>query len=165
MRGAEHCRSHRDHELGPRGAGAPKGNLNALKTGEYATMPTFPALGKLGLAIARDPEHLPEQIAQAQPSGQLTLEIHGRSGDPIKTLEILRRIFPNLIPHIADSIFLVELERYLPKLPEEYRAGFLNVLYKTALPLSPEYRVRLLREIVGKISKAQFPEEQLTGDD
>ena len=159
MRGAVHCRSHRDHELGPRGAGAPKGNLNALKTGKYATMPTFPALGKLGLAIARDPEHLPEQIAQ------LTLEIHGRSGDPIKTLQILRRIFPQLIPHIADSIFLVELEQYLPELPEEYRSHFLNVLYKTALPLAPEYRVRLLRELMEKLQKAQFPEEQLTGDD
>jgi hypothetical protein len=36
IRGHTHCRSHRDAELGPRGAGAPPGNLNALKTGQDA---------------------------------------------------------------------------------------------------------------------------------
>jgi len=159
MRSHHLCRSHRDHDLGPRGAGAPKGNLNAFKTGEYATLPVLPAISRLGLDIARDPEHLPEQIAQ------LTLEIHGRSGDPIKTLEILRRIFPNLIPHVADSTFLVELQDYLPQLPLEWRAHFLKVLYKTALPLPPAGRIKLLRELMERLHKAQFPEEQLTGND
>jgi hypothetical protein len=36
MRDHTHCRSHRDLELGPRGAGAPKGNFNALKTAANA---------------------------------------------------------------------------------------------------------------------------------
>ena len=31
-----HCRAHLDHQLGPRGAGPPKGNVNALKSGRYA---------------------------------------------------------------------------------------------------------------------------------
>ncbi|MGD8857605.1 MAG: hypothetical protein PVG33_14830 [Chloroflexota bacterium] len=35
MRGYNRCRSHLDPLLGPRGAGAPRGNLNALKTGEH----------------------------------------------------------------------------------------------------------------------------------
>jgi hypothetical protein len=33
MRGRTHCRSHSDPELGPRGGGAPQGNLNALYAG------------------------------------------------------------------------------------------------------------------------------------
>jgi hypothetical protein len=33
MRSHVHCRPHLDHLLGPRGAGAPRGNLNACKTG------------------------------------------------------------------------------------------------------------------------------------
>jgi hypothetical protein len=38
MRGRLLCRSHLDHELGPRGAGAPTGNPNALTDG-FATLP------------------------------------------------------------------------------------------------------------------------------
>ena len=34
MRANTRCRPHRDRELGPRGAGAPAGNLNALHTTE-----------------------------------------------------------------------------------------------------------------------------------
>ena len=36
MRGRTHWRSHLDHFLGSRGAGAPGGNFTALKPGEYA---------------------------------------------------------------------------------------------------------------------------------
>ena len=159
MRGHHFCRSHRDHELGPRGAGAPKGNLNAFKTGEYATLPEMPALNKIALEIARHPEQLPAQIAQ------ITHDIESITHDTAKTLEVLRRIIPNLIPEIHDSIFLVELERELPNFPAYFRARFLNILYKTALPMSPEDRVRLLRELVNRLQKIQFPEEQLTEND
>ncbi len=153
MRGHNRCRSHRDKELGPRGAGAPVGNLNAFKSGKYADLPALPTLSKLAISIARDPEHLPEQIAQ------LTLDIQGRSGNPAKVLSILSRILPNLIPHIHESTFYIELERALPQYPGHFQANFLNALYKWALPMSPEDRVKFLRILVDKISKKQIPEE------
>ena len=61
MRGHTHCRAHRDDELGPRGAGAPSGNLNALKHGHHAQPLPLPDVKHLARQIIEQ-EGTPDEI-------------------------------------------------------------------------------------------------------
>ena len=102
---ANHCRSHMDHILGPHRAGAPKGNLNALKTGRYALSTTGQALSKENLqliahAIAQNPHQVAEIL-----SGHINL-IQRLTGDAYLTLLLLTRLSERLLPLIASPSFL-----------------------------------------------------------
>ncbi len=58
MRGRTHRRSHLDHLLGPRGAGAPDGNLNALKSGDHAHPLTDRYIVDLAHELVKRPDQL-----------------------------------------------------------------------------------------------------------
>jgi hypothetical protein len=101
-----------DHLLGPHRAGAPKRNLNALKTGRYALSMTghHPSKENLKLtahAVAPNPHQITEII-----SGHLNL-IHCRTGDPYLSLLLLARLTEQLIPLVADHRFHLELADFL----------------------------------------------------
>jgi hypothetical protein len=95
MRGHTRCRSHRDRELGPRGGGAPAGNLNALKTGDHTHPLPLLGLQRLVRQIARQPDQLPDHLHLVARS------IHSRTGDPHKTLIAFRALLTDLIPQVA----------------------------------------------------------------
>ena len=107
MRGHDRCRPHRDAERGPRGAGAPLANLNALRTGEHSQPLSLPERKQLIAAIMADPDALPLHLARAVGS------IHSRTGDPFLTLVVLRRLLSQLTPLLAGCLFRIELRAYL----------------------------------------------------
>ena len=62
MRGRVHCRPHLDHELGPRGAGAPRGNLNAFKTGANINPFSKAQIQRIAHSLAQDPDRFQEHL-------------------------------------------------------------------------------------------------------
>ena len=147
---ANHCRSHMDHILGPHRAGAPKGNLNALKTGRYALSTTGQALSKENLqliahAIAQNPHQVAEIL-----SGHINL-IQRLTGDAYLTLLLLTRLSERLLPLIADHRFHLELSDYLKTISPDLRPSFEATVWKHALPFNPIERLTLLRGIIDGI--------------
>jgi len=63
MPGSDRCRSHRDDELGARGAGAPPGNQNARKHGAYSAYMTEEDFMALALAGLENGATLEDEIA------------------------------------------------------------------------------------------------------
>ena len=106
MRGHDRCRSHRDAELGPRDAGAPPGNLNALRQGHRAQPLSPPDLQRLTAQLVEEPDHLPLHLDLA------LRDLHGRTGDPFNTLIALRA----LLPLVAGRLFTAELKTLLGSL-------------------------------------------------
>jgi hypothetical protein len=150
MRGHTHCRSHRDAELGPRGAGAPAANLNALKTGQHAH-PFDPASpDHLTRQLASDPQQLPAYLERAIAS------IHARTGHPLQTLIATRAALAQLLPLVAQNLFAAGLQDLLRHIPPQRRAGLQAVLARNALPLSPKNKLRLLQHMA-----AHFKERRL----
>jgi hypothetical protein len=136
MRGHTLCRSHRDPELGPRGSGAPPGNLNALKTGDRAH--PLPSLDLLQLAkdLARDPDRLPEHLAVAVDS------IHARTHDPYRTLIALSSALGQLVPLVAAQLLAAKADTILQQLPPARRKPFLATLRRTAARPTSDPRLR-----------------------
>ena len=102
-----HCRSHMDHILGPHRAGAPKHNLNALKTGRYSHPLSKENLKFTAHALAQDPHTITEIL-----SGHIN-NLHSRSGDAYLTLLLLNRLAQQLLPLVADHRFHLELSDFL----------------------------------------------------
>ena len=96
-----------DHILGPHRAGAPKHNLNALKTGRYVQPLSKENLKLTAHAIAQNPHQVAEIL-----SGHINL-IHYRTGDAHLTLLLLARLSKQLLPLAADHRFHLELSDYL----------------------------------------------------
>ena len=68
MRGRTHCRTHSDRELGPRNAGAPQSNLNALKDGQHAhPLPSSPRPPDRPRAQRPPPPHRPRPPIPPEP--------------------------------------------------------------------------------------------------
>jgi hypothetical protein len=107
MRGHERCRSHLDAQRGPRRAGAPLANLNALRTGEHSQPLSLPEREQLVAEVIAHPDTLPLHLARAVSS------VHARTGDPFLTLVALRCLLAQLIPLLAACLFRVELRAYL----------------------------------------------------
>ncbi len=107
LRPANHCRSHMDHILGPHRAGAPKHNLNALKTGRYSHPLSKENLKLTAHALAQDPHTTTEIL-----SGHIN-NLHSRSGDAYLTLLLLNRLTQQLLPLVADHRFHLELSDFL----------------------------------------------------
>ena len=121
MRGHTHCRSHRDHELGARGGGAPPGNLNAVKSGRHAH-PLPPAdLRHWAHQLTGYPQLLPKWL------GQVADSLQSRTGgDPYRTLVALRSALSHLTSHVAADLFKTEMAALLAQLTSSQRDQFLR---------------------------------------
>jgi hypothetical protein len=113
MRDHTHCRSHRDSELRPRGAGAPHHNLNALRTGHHAHPLTRDDLDQLVHSILRTPDLLPHHLDRTAQS------IHHRSQDPVKALLALQTFAHSLLSRVTYDLFIGELPTVLGEAPPD----------------------------------------------
>jgi hypothetical protein len=145
MRGDVHCRAHRDAELGPRGGGAPTGNLNALKTGEDAHPLGRSAINRFALLIMTDPDCLPDLLAD------LARDIQARTEDIDQTLAALSAILRYLVPSVADARFSAELDALLLQVPPEMRPKLQVTVWKHALRYPPHQKVALLRGVAAQV--------------
>jgi hypothetical protein len=145
MRDHTHCRSHRDAELGPRGAGAPCHNLNALRTGHDAHPLTRDDLDQLVHTILRAPDQLPRHLYLT------TQSIHRRCQDPVKTLLALQALIPSLLSRVADAIFVAELHDLLEELPPSRRSQIELFTWRQALQGGPIRKLEFLRALRDRI--------------
>ena len=142
---ANHGRSHMDYILGPHRAGAPKRNLNTLKTGRYAHPFSKENLKLTAHAVAQNPYQIAEILA-----GHINL-IHSRTGDAYLSILLLSRLTEQLIPLVADHRFHLELADFLKSLPPASRASMETTIWKHALPFDPFGRIALLRGVINGI--------------
>jgi len=155
MRGDVRCRAHRDAELGPRGGGAPTGNLNAIKTGAGAHPLGQSAIDRLAYQLVRDPDSLPDLLAG------LARDLRSRTHDLGKTLIALSATLRYLVPSVATVHLVAEIDALLLQVPPEKRPKLQAFLWKQALHLSPEQRLTMLRAASAKIMEAR--EKSSTG--
>jgi hypothetical protein len=159
MREHRHCRAHLDHRLGPRGAGAPKGNFNALKSGRYADPLSPTELKSLAYQIAEEPDSLPHRLDSAIQS------IHGRSVNALHTLILVTRLLNQLLPYLADIEYTAGVDDFMQRVPPEKRPGIQSKIWKHALPLDPLERPLLIKAIAKAFSAAfpaAFPKERFS---
>jgi hypothetical protein len=142
MRGRVRCRAHRDAVLGPRGAGAPLDNLNALKHGRYSDPFSPSDVESLARRAIERPADLPLQIGLAVHS------LRDRIGDPLSTLLALRRLLSQLTPILAAHLFDSELSAFLDPLPPPARAQARAIVERFTPDGSPEERILFLRKII-----------------
>jgi hypothetical protein len=150
MRGRARCRPHLDAELGPRGAGAPSGNLNALRHGAVARPLPAPDFERLLAAVVERPDDLPLQVALALRS------IQARTGDLFLSLVALRALLAHLIDRVAGRLFSGELQAALRSLSPPARDCLQAAIALCAARLRPEERLLLLRKIA--VRPEQLPE-------
>jgi hypothetical protein len=151
MRGHTHCRPHLDAVLGPRGAGAPPGNLNALRTGHHAQPLSPDELDQLVQAILRAPHQLPHHLDRTIQS------IHRRCQEPVKTLLALQALLPAILSRVADDLFIVELHAFRQQLPPARQSQFEIEIWRHALQLSPVRKLELIRKLQ-RAASAQAPD-------
>jgi hypothetical protein len=149
MRGHTLCRSHRDRELGPRGGGAPPGNLNALKTGDHAHPLPPTELAELAAQIVRDPDTLPAIL------DGVVRSVHIRAPDPYSGLAALRVAITGLRRWVAAHLLTTELEAWLLQLPPPERATALQALRQRRLRhLNPDAALSSLRALMIESEKS-----------
>ena len=146
MRGRSHCRSHLDHILGSRGAGAPGGNLNALKSGAHAHPLSERYLMDLAHELVLNPNRLKPVLTQ------IINQLYRRAGPTpseiraLKTLVTLQIVLKSLTSHFANDLFVIGLEEITSGLPPSTRAEHTSQLWKAALPQHPIDRLLQLRQ-------------------
>ena len=159
MRGRTHChshsRSHSDLELSPRGAGAPQGNLNALKDGQHAHPLPRPDLRVLARQIAQEPDDLPLHIGRALQS------LPSQARDPLKALRALNLIISELIPLVAGNLFAAELESFLQHFPPSRRPHHRAAIWRETLYGDFENSLTALRDLKKKKNNFHVPGNQL----
>jgi hypothetical protein len=141
MRGETRCRAHRDDELGPRGAGAPPGNLNALKHGRHSRPLPQPDLERLADRILKGPDDLPFQVGLAAQS------LLTRAADPLLTLVFLCRLLSQLTDLVAARLIDTELHALLRDLPPEARGRARRAIASAAPRGSPVETLRFLKNV------------------
>jgi hypothetical protein len=141
MRGGTRCRAHRDDKLGPRGAGAPPGNLNALKHGRHSHPLPQPDLERLAGHVLEQPDDLPFQVGLAAQS------LQARVGDPLVTLVALCRLLCQLTDLVATRLYTFELKAILHDLPPELLSKAREMIAGSAPHRSPVEMVRFLRNV------------------
>jgi hypothetical protein len=151
IRGRTHCRSHSDAELGPRGAGAPPGNLNAVRTGRDAHPLSRDDLDQLVHSILSDPDQLPHHLDVAIQS------LHDRAGDPVKTLVALQALVPDLVNRVADGLFIERLRALVHQLPPSRRKGAELSVWRQALLLGPIAKLELLNQLQANLPSPEPP--------
>ena len=142
MRGHNHCRPHLDQFLGPRGAGAPENNVNAVKTAKNAAPFSTPQINQIALQITQNPDQIKQTLHDAIDS------ILRRTDDPFKILLLFQLLLVQLIPQVADNIFVDEIDAFLPRLPPEIRTTFLTNAWQGALSKDPATRLKLIRGLI-----------------
>ena len=162
MRDQSHCRSHLDPQLGPRHAGAPKGNFNALKSGRYANPLTADELQTLAHQLSGQPDSMPNNLAS-------TLEfavqsIQSRATSPLHTMILLARLINQLLPYMADIEYAAGLEAFMQRLPPEKRPSIQSQIWKYALPLNPLQRPLLIRAIAKRFPETFFTSKTITSE-
>lgn len=113
MRGRTRCRAHLHAELSPRGAGAPRGNLNALKNARYSDGLAEPDLDRL-VAAATAAGRAGDFAYQF---GLAVRALENRAADPFTLLLALDRILDRLVDRVAARLFRQELAQALAPLP------------------------------------------------
>jgi hypothetical protein len=141
MHGHTRCRAHLDAELGPRGAGAPLHNLNALKHGQHSDPLPEPDFQCLVVTAVERPDDLALQV------GLAVRRIQDRTGDPFLTLVALRRLLSRLVDGVADALFTAELCETLRPLPPSVRERLQERIERLAVHKRPEDNLLLLRSI------------------
>jgi hypothetical protein len=149
MRGHTRCRSHRDRELGPRGGGAPPGNLNALKTGEHAHPLSPNNLRLFASQVVCQPDQLPDRL------DLIVRSIHSRTADPCNTIVALQAILSDLMPQVAVALFKTELDDQLRRLPQSQRDPLLRTVKKQLGCRTPEAALLCLRDTTFESEKSQ----------
>jgi len=148
MRGQARCRVHRDDELGPRGAGAPPGNLNALKHGHHSHPLSQPDLERLADQVLQSPDDLPYQVGLAAQS------LHARAPGPFATLLALRLLLDELADLVAARLLVSELQALLDVLPPELHRQVHAAVTERLPRRSPIEVLRFLRQL-----RNQLPEQ------
>lgn len=146
MRDHVHCRSHRDHELGPSNAGAPLCNINALKHGRYSKRQKSDKLRLMAYQIVNDPDHLPQHVSQT------VNEIHAKSPGPVITLLFLKKLLAPLVHVVAEIQFTTELDAFLETVSSHNQPALKSHLWKTTIRLAPVERLAVLRTVLKEIS-------------
>jgi hypothetical protein len=141
MRGYDQCRSHLDHTLGPRGAGAPRGNLNAVKTGQYANPMSYSMLRDLGTEIARNPDSFRATFAAHVDDLYRRVAFGPPAARAYRTLLILQETMEQLVPHVANALFIEEIELLAEDCPPQNRNLYKHDLWSLLAPLSPHERL------------------------
>ena len=142
MRGHTHCRSHRDRELGPRGGGAPLGNLNALKVGDYAHPLPASDLRAIADLLVRQPDQLPDHL------DRIARSIQDRTRDPYRILVAFRTVLSDLIPYVATGLFINELHALLQRLPPLQRGPVVRAVNTQLRHLDPADALFSLRDLM-----------------
>ena len=141
MLGHTRCRAHDCAELGPQGAGAPLGNLNALSGGAHAPPHPPHQFERLVAAVIDQPEDLAYQV------GLAVHDIQARTNNSFLTLIALRALLSRLIDQSAQHLFTRELENLFHLLPQPARDQLHIAIERTASRQSPEQRLLMLRKI------------------
>jgi len=154
MHGRDLCRSHLDPVLGPRGAGAPKGNRNSLKNATFSRFNPG-ELEELAQQIIDDPHyyhrHLLEYLEQA-----------GRPpADPLKSLIVLRTMIETLLPFVAENLFTIEANELIQRFPDNARPSVQLVIWQGFLRLPPIQRLLEFRKMRGQILAKRKLRDQL----
>jgi hypothetical protein len=149
MHGHTRCRSHRDRELGPRGGGAPPGNLNALKTGQQAHPTPISDLRDVANQVILQPDQLPDCLHG------LAGSIHSRTRDPYRTLIAFRALLSDLIPLVATNLFIAEMRTLLGRLPPARRSTVATTFRKQMERQSPEAALLSLRGLIIESEKSK----------
>jgi len=163
MRGYDECRSHLDPVLGPRGAGAPAGNLNALKTGEHINPASTAQLRRLAHQIVQQPDDFDQHIS-AHVDDLYTRVGYGAPGlRAIRTIIALQETTDKLIPFLADALFVAEVEFIAALVPRQHRVPFKHRVWELLAPYSPLNRLIAIVQYKNSVleKKKREAEEQL----
>ena len=147
MRGHAHCRSHRDRELGPRGGGAPPGNLNALKTGDHTHPLPLSDLHPLADQLVRHPGQLPDLL------DPVVRSIHSRIRDPYKALVALQTTLTDFRQQVAIALFKTEAGALLRRLPSSQQGHLLRTLKEQTGPWITEATFPSIRRLMVEFEK------------
>jgi hypothetical protein len=154
MRGRDLCRSHLDPVLGPRGAGAPRGNLNSLKNASTSRFNPG-ELKDLSQRIIDDPHHYHRHLLKY-------LEHAARPpADPLKSLIVLRSMIETLLPFVAENLFTIEANELIQKFPDSARPSVQLLIWQGYLSLPPIQRLLEFRKMRGKVLAKRKLRDQL----
>ncbi|MBN1316159.1 MAG: hypothetical protein JXA42_11840 [Anaerolineales bacterium] len=155
MRGRTLCRAHRqfepDAKLEKGKGGAPRNNLNALKTGRHTHPASPPDLDELVRKIIYRPDEFPLAVGLAVQS------IHERTQDPLSRILGLFRLVQELVPLVTNQLISIEVKNLLGFFPPEKQASTGSILQKHCAHLNALEQLRFIRGI----KKDLFPLEEM----
>ena len=158
MRGHTRCRAHRDAELGPRPVGAPRGNLNALKTGNHTHPLPEPELSHLARQLAGEPDLLPYHL------GLTAQSIHSRTRDPHQTLLAFRATLTHLLPYAAHHQLAVECDHFLQRFSPCHREKVRRIVLTVLRPCAPRLQLPTFRSLVAEVEASLEIESSAPAD-